>query len=129
MGEPAKAIAFEPLVRAMGVEEVHSVDAFDLKAVRDAFKACKAYDGPSVIIATGPCALLPEARAQWLALEVDQEKCIACGACLRIGCPAIIKQEDDKVWIDPLLCTGCEVCVQVCPQDAILTREQMDVRQ
>ncbi len=125
MGERTKEIPFEPLVRAMGVEEVHSVNAFDLKAVRSAFKACLAYDGPSVIIATGPCALLPEARARWLPLEVDSEKCIACGACLRVGCPALVKQADGKVWIDPLLCTGCEVCVQVCPKEAILTREQV----
>ncbi|MGQ9567268.1 MAG: indolepyruvate ferredoxin oxidoreductase subunit alpha [Anaerolineae bacterium] len=124
-GERTKEIPFEPLVQAMGVEEVHSVNAFDLKAVRSAFKACLAYDGPSVIIATGLCALLPEARAQWLPLEVDAEKCIACGACLRVGCPALVRQADNKVWIDPLLCTGCEVCVQVCPKEAILSRERV----
>ena len=27
--------------------------------------------------------------------------------------------------IDPALCTGCEICAQVCPRDAILFREQV----
>ena len=30
-----------------------------------------------------------------------------------------------KSDIDPLLCTGCEVCAQVCPQNAILFRAQL----
>ena len=132
MGHPTKEIRFEPLVRALGVEEVHSVDAFDVKAVRDAFKACLAYEGPSVLIATGLCALLPEARQQWMPLRVKEEQCIGCGICLQIGCPAIVKRENAttkrgyKVWIDPLLCTGCEVCAQVCPKEAILTRDEVE---
>ncbi|NLG27422.1 MAG: 4Fe-4S binding protein, partial [Chloroflexi bacterium] len=28
--------------------------------------------------------------------------------------------------IDPLLCTGCEICAQVCPVNAILFRNQLD---
>ncbi|NLE77300.1 MAG: indolepyruvate ferredoxin oxidoreductase subunit alpha [Chloroflexi bacterium] len=129
MGQPTKEIPFEPLVRALGVEEVHAVDAFNVRQVRDAFKACLAYDGPSVIIATGACALLPESRQGWMPLEVDQEACVACGTCMRIGCPAIVKQADGKSWIDPLLCVGCEVCAQLCPKEAILTRERMQAKQ
>jgi len=30
--------------------------------------------------------------------------------------------------IDPLLCTGCEICAQVCPRDAILFRSQVERR-
>lgn len=31
--------------------------------------------------------------------------------------------------IDPLLCTGCEICAQICLRDAILFREQVIARQ
>jgi indolepyruvate ferredoxin oxidoreductase alpha subunit len=27
--------------------------------------------------------------------------------------------------IDQVMCTGCEICAQVCPRDAILFREQV----
>jgi indolepyruvate ferredoxin oxidoreductase alpha subunit len=52
--------------------------------------------------------------------------------CFRIGCPAILKSDEldektqrPKALIDPQLCTGCEVCAQVCPLKAILFRDQM----
>jgi indolepyruvate ferredoxin oxidoreductase alpha subunit len=52
--------------------------------------------------------------------------------CFRIGCPAILKSDEldektqrPKALIDALLCTGCEVCAQVCPWEAILFRDQI----
>ena len=35
-----------------------------------------------------------------------------------LGCPAFYI-EADRVRIDPVLCTGCAVCAQVCPENAI----------
>jgi len=109
-------IEFEPLVRALGVEEVHTVDAYDLKGVREAFKACREHDGPAVLITRRACALLPKVRRTWLPLRIDPQKCVACWSCIRTGCPALRKSEEiyetnnrQKAEIDPLLCTGCEV--------------------
>jgi indolepyruvate ferredoxin oxidoreductase, alpha subunit len=68
---------------------------------------------------------------------VNAERCNGCGLCFQVGCPAIVKSEaadetsvDErtgraKARIDPLLCTGCEVCAQVCARGAILSRAQM----
>ena len=60
------------------------------------------------------------------ALSVNEATCKACGACLRLGCPAISKlavERDGKPRtmpnIDPLLCAGCGVCASICPFDAI----------
>jgi len=126
-------IDFESLVKAMGIEDVHTVDSYDLKAVERALRSALDTEGPSVVITRRQCALLPEARRQYMPLRVDEEKCIACGLCLRIGCPALLKSGEvyaktgkNKVRIDPMLCTGCEVCAQICPQDAILFRVQIE---
>jgi TPP-dependent indolepyruvate ferredoxin oxidoreductase alpha subunit len=44
---------------------------------------------------------------------------------MALGCPSIIWTDETfegrrKVRIDPLTCTGCTVCVQLCPPFAIL---------
>ncbi len=134
-GQPAPHLELEPLVRALGVERVATVDAYEVKAVEDALKEFLQADGPSVLITRRECALLPSARRGWLPLEVMPDKCIACGTCLRTGCPALLKSDEiyprtgrQKTKIDPTLCTGCEVCAQVCPQEAIKFRQQMEVQ-
>jgi indolepyruvate ferredoxin oxidoreductase alpha subunit len=132
--EEVPPLELEPLVRALGIERVKTVPAFDVKAIDDTMKEYLKADGPSVLIARGECALLPSARKRWLPLEVVAEKCNGCTMCFRIGCPAILKSDEldektqrAKALIDPMLCTGCEICAQVCPRDAILFREQVEI--
>jgi indolepyruvate ferredoxin oxidoreductase alpha subunit len=126
-------LELEPLVRALGIDRVKTVPAFDVKAVDETLKEFLKADGPSVLITRDECALLPSARKRRLPLEVVAEKCNGCTMCFRIGCPAILKSDEldtktqrPKALIDPLLCTGCEVCAQVCPWDAILFRDQVE---
>jgi indolepyruvate ferredoxin oxidoreductase alpha subunit len=131
-GAETVAVEFEPLVRAMGIRRVHTVDSYDLKAVDAALKDCLQADEPAVIIARRECALMPEVRKQWLPLRVNEERCNGCGLCFRVGCPAVIQSGEadpktgrPKARIDPLLCTGCEICAQVCARKAILFRNQL----
>lgn len=126
-------LELEPLVRALGIERVVTVPAFDVKAIDETIKEFLKADGPSVLIARDECALLPSARKRWLPLQVIAEKCNGCTMCFRIGCPAILKSDEldektqrPKALIDPLQCTGCEVCAQVCPWKAILFRDQVE---
>lgn len=131
-GEPAPALDFEAIARAFGIQKVATVEAYDTEALEEAFKALMATNEPAVLVARHACALLPEERKRWVPLEVVEEKCTGCGVCFRIGCPALLKSDemDPKTHkplalIDPDLCTGCEVCAQLCPHEAILTREQV----
>jgi indolepyruvate ferredoxin oxidoreductase alpha subunit len=126
-------LELEPIVRALGIERIKTVDAYDVKAVEAAMKEFVKADGPSVLITRRECALLPEARRRWLPLKVMAEQCNGCTMCFRIGCPAILKSDEldiktqrPKAQIDPLLCTGCEVCAQVCARHAILFRDQVE---
>jgi indolepyruvate ferredoxin oxidoreductase alpha subunit len=130
--KPAREIDMETLVRACGIDKVLTVEALDVELIEKTLKTWMKSDEPAVLITREECALLPSARARWMPLEVVAEKCNGCTLCFRIGCPAILKSEElDEHYqrplaeIDPLLCTGCEICAQVCPRDAILFRKQM----
>jgi indolepyruvate ferredoxin oxidoreductase alpha subunit len=131
-GEPTKAVEFEDVARAFGIERVHTVDPYNLKEVEGALRDCLEAEGPAVVISRRECALMREARKLWMTLRVNEERCNGCGLCFEVGCPAILKSDvlDEKTgrakaWIDPLLCTGCEICAQVCAREAILFREEM----
>ncbi len=117
-GTKVQAVKLEALARGIGVDDVNVVNAFDLAAIESTISRCVETDAPSVIIVRGPCPLLT--RASGIPFAVDSEKCDSCYACLRIGCPAI-SVSNDKAWIDAGLCvgSGCAICAQVCPQEAI----------
>ena len=128
-GAPAPMIPLEPLVRALGVRHVRTLDAFAMDDIEKTLKEYLKLDEPSVVIARQPCALLPEGRKRWIPLVVLDGTCNGCTLCFRLGCPAILKSAEldehtqrPKALIDPTLCTGCEVCAEICPRDAITFR-------
>jgi Fe-S-cluster-containing hydrogenase component 2 len=52
---------------------------------------------------------------------VDQDRCSGCGVCVEV-CPAgAIAIQDGKATIDQGRCHLCEACFTACPQEAILT--------
>jgi indolepyruvate ferredoxin oxidoreductase alpha subunit len=125
-GEPAPEVNIAELCRALGIKNVVTVDPYDLVATRAVLEAEMQRPEPSVIITNRPCCLMKgECRFEkGTILAVDQGKCTGCKACLRIGCPAIEWQpasdgKKGKASIDPILCTGCTVCQQLCKFDAI----------
>ncbi len=123
---PGQQIEIEPVVRALGVEHVWTVDAFDQEAVEKAIKEAVAIDDrPTVVVVHGSCVLI-KGYSPKPPLIVDADACTACGICFRVGCPAILKSKEtapksgkNKATIDPLLCVGCDICSQVCPFETI----------
>ena len=117
-GKETKKVELEGLVRGTGISDVRVVDAFDMKALRRNVRSALNNPEPSVIIVRGACSMRLPTRSNPRA--IDNERCNLCGICLRLGCSAIQK-EDEQVYIDAALCVGdaCTVCQQLCPQQAI----------
>jgi indolepyruvate ferredoxin oxidoreductase alpha subunit len=124
-GQPYTHIEIEKVVEALGVKHVQVVKPKNLKKTKAAVEEAMAYDGVSVIIAREPCPLhvgrLKKRKAK--VFTVDQEKCKLHKNCLtEYACPAFYV-EDGKVDINPVLCIGCAVCSQICPEHAIRPRK------
>jgi len=55
--------------------------------------------------------------------EYNRSKCTGCEVCISV-CPykAINKNEEDEIVITQVLCKGCGVCGATCPNEAIIIR-------
>ncbi len=116
-GDPCTKIDLESLCHAVGIRRVQVVDPYDLAQCDRVIKEELAANEPSVIISRRPCALLKTVKHK-PALVVDQDKCVGCKACMKIGCPAI-SIVDGKAKIDATQCVGCGVCEQLCKVGAL----------
>lgn len=114
-GDPTAKLDLEALLKAIGVNNVVVVDAYDLKEVERVVKEETAREEVSVIIARRPCALLTKKYPP--AFNIN-DNCKNCKACLKIGCPAI-ENIGGKVRINKELCVACGVCKQLCKFSAI----------
>ncbi len=117
-GEPTYAIDIYNLCKALGIEHVYEVNAFDTKELEEIVKREVARDEVSVIITKSPCVLLKGNVFPDKCVPVT-EKCKKCGACLRPGCPALTKNADGTISIDETMCNACGLCMQLCKFDAI----------
>ena len=120
-GITTDALDIESLVRGVGAKFVRTLNPYDVKGSTEAFKEAIEYDGVAVVISKCPCPLELKKRKVLVPAmcEVDPEKCIGCGICLKtIACPALSKR-DDLCVIDPTQCIGCGMCANVCPKKAI----------
>jgi indolepyruvate ferredoxin oxidoreductase, alpha subunit len=125
-GAATHSLDLAAICHAAGVDQVALVDPYNVKQSRELVAAALESDKPSVIIARRRCVLLDRESFQ-PALRVTQDKCVGCGQCLSIGCPAISEytppgEKKRRVEISGQLCTGCGVCAQICPTEAILDR-------
>lgn len=118
-GDAAPAVDLAGLARALGAASVRTVDAHDLAGTLAVLKEEVAAEHLSVVIAVAPCALLVKSSKDPFA--VDEGMCSKCAACVRLGCPAISRDEDGRAVIDTSICVGCGQCVQVCRYDAIVS--------
>ncbi len=124
LGEPTVQTSIAEVARALGVKRVHEVDVYNLKQVEDVLKEELDCGEPSVVVAYGSCVIAAKKAVGAIPYAVDPEKCKSCGACFKLGCPAIVRGEETapgrfRSKIEPAACIGCDVCAQVCPFGAI----------
>ena len=116
---PSHEVDLVALVKTLGVNRVRVVDPHDLDACATALAEETAADELSVIVFRAPCALIVRSAADPYA--VDEDACTKCGVCIRLGCPAIGKDEATSgAFIDTSICVGCGQCAQVCKFSAIV---------
>ena len=116
-GDPCAKIDLETLCRAVGIKRVRVIDPYNLDECDTVLKEELNANEPSVIISRRPCALLKYVKHK-APLTVDENKCVGCKSCMRIGCPAI-SMVGGKARIDTTLCVGCGVCQQLCKPGAL----------
>jgi indolepyruvate ferredoxin oxidoreductase alpha subunit len=121
-GEETHELDLAQMVKACGVKSVRVVDPYDLKETREAIEAAVSEEGVSVVMTQQPCRLID--RSTWKEpYAIDEEKCKVCGACLSLGCPAIVNRSTETAKkapeINAMLCIGCGLCAQVCKFEAV----------
>jgi indolepyruvate ferredoxin oxidoreductase alpha subunit len=117
-GETTYAISLYHLCKALGIEHVYEVNAFDTDTLAEVVKREVERDEVSVIITKSPCVLLKGVTFPSKCRAVS-DKCKKCGQCLKPGCPALTRNEDGTVKINPSMCNGCGLCMKLCKFDAI----------
>lgn len=116
MGQVVDKVSIVDTLHGIGVKTVETVDPLHLKEAVACVKRVAFQPGVKAIIFKSPCAVLIKSGKP---AEIEESKCIQCKKCIRtLGCPGIILQ-DGKVRIEQALCTGCGLCAQVCPTQAI----------
>ena len=63
-----------------------------------------------------------------MAVNINEELCIGCAACVD-SCPfGVIEMKDDKAVIG-IGCTSCGACVDACAVEAIIKTEEEMIRE
>ena len=125
-GEPLDCVDLEQAVRGCGVSAVTVCDPYRVEETTAVLKSALAWcktNGPAVVIARRPCVLYgqdPNVHSKRVKIAIS-DSCDACGYCVKhFECPALILEpEAEHVRVDLALCTGCRVCVRVCPKQSI----------
>ena len=122
-GDPAPVTEIGDIAKAMGYRKVVKVSADDLGGLEKVLKDAMDGDEGALIIAYAPCRIAAKLTKEGLC-EVDPGKCKACGACFKMGCPAMtrgreVREGAFQMVIDPNQCAGCKQCQQVCRFGAI----------
>ena len=131
MGEPTRPVDIEALCRTLGAH-VEIGDPYDMKGSARTIYRLMAQKGPRVLIMRRKCALVQGREGGFPSrMRVEMDRCVgeACGCgryCTRVfRCPGLIwDDQTGKARIDEVICVGCGICADICPQGAIVREMQ-----
>ncbi len=114
-------IVIEDVVKALGVQHITVIRPYRIKKSIEAIKEAINFKGVSVIISKEMCTLYSKSLKKPAGKPFYiSEKCKNHRNCVNdLACPAFFIK-DNRVHIDPVMCAGCSVCAQICPENAIL---------
>lgn len=118
MGEDAVQLDPVDILKSFGYNTVKVVDPCDLNAMNEAVEEGMKATEPYAIVTKRPCVLIKTLPPFKTKCRVIKENCKKCKMCLKVGCPAVFFK-DGTSYIEPSMCVGCEVCMQVCKFNAI----------
>jgi len=129
VGDPAKRIDIEKLCRSLGCEVMVS-DPFDLRGtVKTIRRLLKMEEGVRVLIIRRACEIvrMKNEKMRPYSIRIEEEKCKGeeCGICSsEFRCPALFQDtETGNTRVKEDMCSGCGVCVDICPFNAIQREE------
>ena len=114
-------ISIEAVVRALGVPHIAVIQPYKVKKSIETLREAFNFKGVSVVISREICTLYAKGfkKTKSRAYYVS-DKCRNHRDCIsQLACPAFFL-DAEKVKIDPVMCAGCAVCAQICPENAIL---------
>lgn len=121
MGSLSEKIDIAAILSAIGVKHIAKADPLQLDSAVQTVREAADFRGVSAVIFQSPCIAVSKPAP---AYKVASDRCTGCKRCIReLGCPAMAV-EGGKAVIDASTCYGCSLCAQVCPFDAIHSREK-----
>ncbi|MEE9611872.1 MAG: thiamine pyrophosphate-dependent enzyme, partial [Desulfatiglandales bacterium] len=130
IGEPTNKLDIEEICRSLGCEVMVS-DPFDIRGTIKAMRTfLKEEQGVRVLVLRRACEIVRMKKEKikpfTVQIQEDQckgEECAICSSAFR--CPALFEDpETGKARMREEMCSGCGVCVDICPFNAF-TREEM----
>jgi len=131
MEKPTEPVDIEALCGSLDVL-VEVADPYDLTTTSETLYRLLQLKGKTkVLIMRRKCALIQGREGGYpFKIKIDEDRCIGeeCGCnryCTRIfRCPGLIwDEEKGKAMVDEVVCVGCGICADICPQGAIERQE------
>jgi indolepyruvate ferredoxin oxidoreductase alpha subunit len=127
MGQPVDPVEISDICQSLGIT-VTTLDPFNLDETEKIILTTLRKDNVQVLIFKRTCALIEYRKTgRHYTMRVDEKKCIgeSCGCgryCTRVfRCPGLVwNPATGKAHIDEAICTGCGVCTDICPENAIV---------